>query len=162
MSDEMRPSFRVAVFVLLRDGDGRILLHQRAGTNFLSGYYDFPSGHVEFGESFIEAAAREVAEEACLEVNPSDLELVYLGINNLDQSYINVIFEATKWQGTPKIGEPHKCTDLRFFAVDDLPEKCSLAVRTLAQQNFSFNGAGTYIDTAAYEALMGEPFSMKG
>lgn len=161
MSDEIRYGFRAAVFVIVRSKAGHILLQQRAGTNFLPGYYDFPSGHVEIGESFAEAAVREVAEESCLKVRPEDLTLRYLGINNLDQSYVNVIYEATTWQGEPRIGEPHKCSDMQFFAQDALPEKCSLAVRTMASQGFAFSGGQTYIDLAAYEALMGEPFTLQ-
>ncbi|CEA07498.1 Phosphatase NudJ [Arthrobacter saudimassiliensis] len=55
--------------VLLRDGDGRILLVRKRGTSrFMQ-----PGGKLEPGETFAEAAAREVGEELGLDVAPSDL-----------------------------------------------------------------------------------------
>ena len=63
----------VPVFIVVWDEHGRILLHQRAGTDWLPGYWDFPSGHVEPGESFAQAAARELSEETSLSVRQQDL-----------------------------------------------------------------------------------------
>ncbi len=39
---------RQAVFVVLRNGNGEVLLQQRANTGYLDGYWDLPSGHVEY------------------------------------------------------------------------------------------------------------------
>lgn len=35
--------------------------------------------------------------------------------------YINFFFEATRWQGEPRIMEPHKCDALGWFEVGQLP-----------------------------------------
>jgi 8-oxo-dGTP diphosphatase len=56
------PIVRVAVGVLLRS-DGRVLLAQRlAGTPY-PGYWEFPGGKFESGESAYDALARELDEE---------------------------------------------------------------------------------------------------
>jgi len=110
-----RTDFRLAVFVVIRDDAGRVLLQRRAGTEFMNGYYDFPSGHVDTGESFTEAAIRELAEETGLIVDESDLEVLHLNQNYLDLPYINVVFNAKKWSGTPQILESDKCDDQRLM-----------------------------------------------
>ena len=153
-------SFRAAVFVMVFDREGRVLLHQRAGTDFLPGYYDFPSGHVEH-ESFTAAAVRELQEETGLHVDEAGLELAYLGTNILDQPYVNVIFRANRWSGQPQIMEPHKCSDMQFFALDALPSKLTLSVRLMAEQGFRTQTSGSrLVDLATYETLMGESFHL--
>ena len=56
MSKSDRGLFRAAVFVIIRDEAGRVLLQRRANTGYLDGHYDFPSGHVYAGEGFTTAA----------------------------------------------------------------------------------------------------------
>jgi 8-oxo-dGTP diphosphatase len=46
---------------------GRVLLGRRRGSHG-EGYYAAPGGHIEFGESFEQAARREVREETGLEI----------------------------------------------------------------------------------------------
>jgi len=154
-------TFHAAVFLIIRDETGRILLHQRAGTDFLPGYWDFPSGHVEDDESFADAAVRELREETSLVVKPEDLELVHASINHTDMPYINLIFAVAEWSGTPTIVEAHKCSGMDFFALNDLPAKLSLAVRNMLTQDFKPDlRAGLFVSTDHYEQIMGEPFEL--
>lgn len=39
-----------------------------------------------------------------------------------DNERVDFFFIAEKWQGEPKIMEPDKCNDLRWFKSDDLPQ----------------------------------------
>ncbi len=61
------PLVSVAVAVLLR-GDGRVLLAQRLPGTPYAGYWEFPGGKRETGESIAEALARELDEELGIEV----------------------------------------------------------------------------------------------
>jgi 8-oxo-dGTP pyrophosphatase MutT (NUDIX family) len=58
-----------SVFVAVRDEQGRLLLVQRCD----SGAWEFPGGRMDVGESAIEAAVRETAEEAGLRVRITGL-----------------------------------------------------------------------------------------
>ncbi len=153
--------FHAAVFLIVRDEQGRLLLHQRAGTNFLPGYWDFPSGHVEDNESFAAAAVRELREETSLAITPEDLELVHLSINHTDSPYINAVFIVKHWQGTPTITEPHKCSGMEFFSEDALPDKLTLSVRNLQRQGFKSDlHADVFINHDGFKDIMGEDFAL--
>ena len=57
----------VAVGVLMR-GDGQFLLTQRPRGKPMSGYWEFPGGKLESGESVLAALVREFREELGIEV----------------------------------------------------------------------------------------------
>lgn len=147
--------FRAAVFILVWDAAGRVLLQRRANTGFMDGYYDFPSGHVDAGESFAEAAVRELAEETGLRADEVDLEVLHINQNYLDFPYFNIVFTAKKWSGSPAITEPDKCDDQQFFPVDALPEKCTLAVRDVARAGWAGGPHLSRITPGDFQELIG-------
>jgi len=57
----MKPHIEVAAAIIWRQG--RILISQRDVNAHLSGYWEFPGGKREAGESFEECLVREVNEE---------------------------------------------------------------------------------------------------
>ena len=158
MSGANRVLFRAAVFVIVRDEEDKVLLLKRAGSGFMDGYYDFPSGHVDEGEGFVDAAVRELAEEAGLMVRAEDLKLVHANVNVTDYPYINIVFEATHWEGEPKIMEPQKCDDIAFFSTNDLPTQCALSVRYVEQAGFNTTPTTSYVDPATFKTLIGKDF----
>lgn len=147
-----------AVYILVLNDDGDILLHQRNNTGFLDGYWDMPSGHIEPNEGALDAAIRELKEEVCLSALPHNLRLIHVNQNFLDQPYINFMFKVDDWHGIPAIGEPDKCSGLKFFQTDALPDKCSLAVRMLQDAGFSDDIAFSVVRADNFETYMGEPF----
>ena len=64
-----RPSVPV-VGGLLRDSEGRLMAARRAPHEFMGGYWEFPGGKVESGESFEEAIVREFMEEFSWSIKP--------------------------------------------------------------------------------------------
>jgi 8-oxo-dGTP diphosphatase len=62
-----RPEVEVAVGVLIR-GDGRFLLTSRPAGKVYQGYWEFPGGKVERGESVVQALRRELQEEIGLAI----------------------------------------------------------------------------------------------
>ncbi len=65
-----RAAVDVAVGVLV-DGDGRFLLTSRPPGKVYAGYWEFPGGKVEPGESIEQALARELHEEIGITIGPA-------------------------------------------------------------------------------------------
>ena len=112
----MRASFVIVVHTLMFNTAGELLLLRRANTGFMDGHYALPGGHRHAGEGIVTAAVRECREEALVEV--ADIKPVV--VMPYDGG-VDFIFEATRWSGTPGIGEPEKCDDLLFAPTDALP-----------------------------------------
>lgn len=150
---------RQAVFVIVRNDKNEMLLQQRLG-KYLSGYWDFPSGHVEYGEDMRVSAVRELAEETGIIAKPEALELTHMDQYFIEVDYVNYVFELRDWHGEPKILEPEKCSAMDWFAQDALPQKCVNVVR--AVEHAGFDGGVTYsvTDRGGYQALMGQPFQV--
>jgi 8-oxo-dGTP diphosphatase len=64
-----RPEVQVAVGVLVRP-DGRFLLTSRPAGKVYAGYWEFPGGKLEAGESVEQALRRELQEEIGLTIGP--------------------------------------------------------------------------------------------
>lgn len=86
----------LTVLCLLEDG-GRILLQNRVKPDWQG--YTLPGGHVEPGESFVDAAIREMQEETGLRIEDPRLA----GVKQFpteDGRYVVFLFRATRWSGT--------------------------------------------------------------
>lgn len=68
-----RPIVDVAVGVLLQP-DGRFLLTTRPAGKVYAGYWEFPGGKLDAGESVEQALARELHEELGIEVDPAAVQ----------------------------------------------------------------------------------------
>ncbi|MBW4046659.1 MAG: NUDIX domain-containing protein [Proteobacteria bacterium] len=91
-SQVQRPLVPVAVGVLLRE-DGSFLLASRPAGKPYAGYWEFPGGKIEQGETLLQALARELREE--------------LGINHIQASY---------WRSCV-MDYPHARVELQFCKV---------------------------------------------
>ena len=97
MSDE--PIVAVAVALLLR-ADGRVLLAQRlAGTPY-AGYWEFPGGKREPGETMHDTLRRELDEELGIEVTRAALWLVQRYAYPHAHVELN-FFRVFAWRGEP-------------------------------------------------------------
>lgn len=111
---------------LLREGAAgtEVLLQLRQGTGYMDGFWAAAAGHVERGETAEQAARREVREEVAVE----DLALTFVTAMQrtahdlpIDER-VDFFFTARSWTGEPRIVEPAKCAELRWFALDALPQ----------------------------------------
>lgn len=113
--------------LLLREGatGTEVLLQLRRGTGYMDEHWaSAAAGHVEQGETAEDAARREALEEIAV----SDLDLAFATAMQrtardlpIDER-IDFFFTARSWSGEPRIVEPTKCADLRWFPLDALPE----------------------------------------
>ncbi len=122
--------FRVvpAAYVLLLDGDGRVLLQLRSGTGFRDGFWAAAAaGHVAAGEPVHDAAVREAAEELGVTVAVADLEpltaMHRTAPTGLDvDQRVDFFFACRRWAGEPRTMEPAKSAGLGWYALDALPD----------------------------------------
>ena len=107
-------------------GKAKVLLQRRQNTGFMDGKWDLScSGHVEHGESMKVAAAREAEEELGVTVLPESLDffvLIHKREKERDLTYYNAYFVCKEFAGDPYIAEPEKCSELKWFDLDSLPD----------------------------------------
>jgi len=133
----LRDTYPMAVYVIPRRGN-QVLLSQRYNTGYGDGFYSFVAGHIDRGESVTETAIRESIEEAGIAIQEADLQFTHVLHRNSDDTliYCDFFFIVEQWQGTPTVMEPHKCSELRWAAYDDLPENTLPYIRYVIQQIF--------------------------
>lgn len=90
----------VAVGVLIRP-NGDVLLGQRPGGKPYAGYWEFPGGKVEAGESILAALKREFVEELGIHILTAEpwcgLEYVY------PHAHVRLHFYTSRdWRGEPQ------------------------------------------------------------
>lgn len=91
----------LTVLCLIRDGN-RILLQDRRGKDWRG--YTLPGGHVEPGESFVDAVKREMKEETGLDIiRPRLVGIKQFPIEN--GRYIVLLFRAESFAGTVRSSE---------------------------------------------------------
>ena len=120
-----------AAYVFLRrteDGVDQLLLQLREGTGYMDGHWAAAAaGHVEAGESVLEAAVREAVEELGIEIDPADLvplcamHRTVAPHGPIDER-VDFFFECRRWRGEPRLQESDKSVDLRWFDLDELPD----------------------------------------
>lgn len=101
--------------------DGKVLLGKRKGSHG-AGEYAWPGGHLEYMESIVEAAKREVREEAGIEID----NVRFVRLMNLKtyapKHYVDIGLAADWKSGEPKVMEPDKFESWGWYNPSDLPQ----------------------------------------
>jgi 8-oxo-dGTP diphosphatase len=99
MNTDNSPIVDVAVGIVTR-GDGLVLLAERPSGKPAAGYWEFPGGKFEIGESPVEALARELHEELGVELDTAwpwiTREYVY------PDTHVRLhLYRVLRWHGEP-------------------------------------------------------------
>ena len=126
---------------LMRRFDGKVqVLLQLRQNNWKAGYWDASAaGHVDEDECMTSCMIREAREEIGVEIDNKDVDFIVTMHSNFKGEggaiYYDVFFFVEKWKGEPRISEPDKIAELKWFDVDGLPENI-LQDRKKAIQNY--------------------------
>lgn len=108
-------NIELTVLCLIEDGS-RILLQNRVKKDWQG--YALPGGHVETGESFVDAVIREMKEETGLTViEPRLVGVKQFPIEN--GRYVVLLFKATEWTGSLNSSEEGR---MEWIEYSRLPE----------------------------------------
>lgn len=112
------PKVGVACFVWK---DGKFLMGKRLGAHG-EGTWSIPGGHLESGESWEEAARREVLEETGMEITNVRFVATANDIFESEQKHYVTIWLEADWQANePVITEPDKYVDQEWRDFTSLP-----------------------------------------
>ncbi|MGY0021637.1 bifunctional class I SAM-dependent methyltransferase/NUDIX hydrolase [Streptomyces sp. cg35] len=122
------PHATIGVGAIVMSGDRVLLGRHRLGT------LELPGGHVEPGESFAEAAVRELGEESGLLARPDDVHLLGTLVDHAgDVVRVTVAARITAWRGTPATQPDESVGDWQWWSLDQLPHGlfvCSAQILT--------------------------------
>ena len=91
------------VAAALVDGEGRVLLQQRAEGRQMAGLWEFPGGKVEPGERPEEALVRELREELGIDVASDALAPAAFASAELgDRHLLLLLYICRSWTGEPE------------------------------------------------------------
>lgn len=119
ITTEKRPRIGVGCVV---QREGKVLLGQRKGAHAV-GYWGFPGGHLEFGESVESCATRELFEETGLK--PTSMRLGPWVENLMEDGqkhYITLFVFVDSFEGEPELLEPEKCEGWHWYNWESLPD----------------------------------------
>jgi ADP-ribose pyrophosphatase YjhB (NUDIX family) len=101
----------------------------RKNTGWMDGYYGLPSGKVEWGETFSQAAIREALEEVGVGVGIAGLVPVHVAHRHSeDTDWVDVYFEVSTWT-EPFNAEPEKSEKLEWIELSNLPDNVVPSIR---------------------------------
>ena len=112
---------KISVCIMLMEDDN-VWLSRRSNTDYECGKYEFPSGHIETGETLYNGASRETLEETGVIVNPDDLEYIGCVDNNTSGNHINHLFKTSKFYGQPRLMEGEESDELVKRSLSSLYE----------------------------------------
>lgn len=139
-----------------------VLLHLRQSTGYRDGHWALAAGHVDPGESVLDAAVREVREEAGVGVAVDDLVPLTTVHRTVPgggprEQRADIFFAAHRWTGEPRVMEPAKNGGWRWWplasVVAGLPEPCvphELEVMTLVARRGTTPGAVPAVLTSGF------------
>ena len=130
---------RVGVGVWLFNHNGQILLGKRLSKHG-TGTWAPPGGHLEFGETPQQCAARELFEETGLKISPNKIAIFAITNDVFKQEnkhYITVHCKVNFDDGIAQfidVKEKDKCETWKWFDLHKLPSPLFLSARNLLKQ----------------------------
>lgn len=131
MTNIKRNKATTASYLVLQK-DGKILFARRCNTGYQDGNYQVPAGHIDAGELPSEALIREVKEEIGITIKAENIKFAHTSFRPMmDETgdRVDYFFIVDTWEGEITNCEPHKCDDLLWATIENIPENTTPHVR---------------------------------
>lgn len=147
-----RHKMAVASHLLLENDQGEVLFLRRNGTGYADGQWSVPAGHVDPGETLVEACIREAGEEIGIRLADADVRaaLIQHKQDTDGEERIDIFFAAALPPAQmPIIAEPNECDALQWTAADAPPEPLVAYVRAALEA--IGEGQGRFLNYFGFE-----------
>ncbi len=136
MNEKKRPYIGVALIVIRQ---GLVLLGKRRNAHG-AGTWQFPGGHLEYGESIEACARRELFEETGLSVTNLRMgPFTNDFFENEGKHYVTLFMLGDHTTGEARVKEPDKCERWDWFHWSEMPKPHFLPIVNLLRKNFSID-----------------------
>ena len=126
------PKVGVAIIITRND---QVLLMKRKGVHGM-GTWSTPGGHLEFGETPEQCAAREAKEEVGLDVVDIRFRAVTDDVfEETGKHYVTLWMKGITTSNDPMIAAENEVAEIGWFAWDSLPEPLFLSLENLIKEN---------------------------
>jgi len=130
----MNPEPRVGVAIIITK-ENQVLLMKRKGIHG-QGTWSTPGGHLDFGETPEQCAAREAKEEVGLDV----VDIRFQAVTNdmfeeTGKHYLTLWMEGRTTSNDPLIAAEDEVAEIGWFAWDSLPDPLFLSLENLIKAN---------------------------
>ena len=111
-----QPELILVAAGVIRDASGRVLIAQRPDGKHAAGFWEFPGGKIQSGESPLQALCRELVEEIGIQVSAATPLMTFR--HSYPKRMVELhVFEVSHYSGEPRGLEAQP---LRWVAVDAL------------------------------------------
>lgn len=118
----MKERPKIGIGVIIQNSEGDILIGKRKGGH--APFYSIPGGHLEYGETFEQAAIKEVYEETALLIKNPKVFCVTNNLRTLQMEgihYISICLYTNDYEGSLTLMEPKKCESWAWYPLDKIP-----------------------------------------
>jgi 8-oxo-dGTP diphosphatase len=119
--------------MIITKGD-KVLLMKRKGPHG-QGTWSTPGGHLDFGETLEECAAREAKEEVGVDMTEVRFRTVTNDVFESDGKHYVTIWMEGRPIGEPRIVAEREVEEIGWFAWEALPQPLFLPLENLIKQN---------------------------
>lgn len=117
---------------IIRNAQQQIFIAQRPADSHMGGFWEFPGGKMEEGETPEQALKRELLEETGIQVAQAEL-LATSQHHFAERPMAFYFFLVERWQGTPygKEGQPVRWCPQKELRADEFPPANAAIIRQL-------------------------------
>ncbi len=120
---------------ILNDKNEFLMLLRSKDSKVEPGTWMIPGGKVEFNEVMEETLKREAKEEIGVDI---EVENLICAVNHIlpeeGQHWVAPTFRCRIKDGEPRVVEPHKHDEVKWFSLDKMPENVSKSTKIVLKE----------------------------